>query len=136
MNLNKRAMNYAKRNNYYSLSKIKKYLLLFDKKVMKLQEELNPSICPECGSINTDIEYSDEEYSCYSYMICEDCWHGYDDTKYMDKYAELESMNYFDSIELEVWAYDFKPPIGYKWFKKCDENMDKMLKELSCKDIV
>lgn len=130
MNLNKRAMAYAKRNNYYKLSKIKKYMLLLDKEIVKLQQELKPSTCPSCGSINTIIEYSDEEYSWYSYMLCEDCWHGYDDDKYIDKYTELDSINYFDSIELEVWAYGFNPPAGYKWFKTCDENMDRMIETL------
>lgn len=131
MNLNKRAMNYAKRNNYYRPSKIKKYLILLDRKINQLYSNLGNSICPECGSKNTYREHSDEEYSCYSYMVCDECGNGYEDYNFINKLEEIESYNYFDSIKMAVWAYDFKPPTGYEWFRSCDEKMDKMIKDLS-----
>lgn len=131
MNLNKRAMRYAKLNNYYKPSKIKKYLVLLDRKISNLQDDLKPSICPDCGSENTYIENSDEEYNSFDYMECEECGHGYEDDVFINNVMNIESFNYFDGIEMEVWSRDFKPCKGYKWFKKCDSEMDRMIKELS-----
>lgn len=131
MNLNKRAMEYAKRNNYYKLSKIKKYLILFDKKMNELYSNLGDSICPECGSKNTYKEYSDGEYNNYSYMVCNDCGNCYNDFEFINKLDEIDNYNYFDAIELEVWAYDCKPLRDYNWIKKCDKEMDRMIKKLN-----
>jgi len=124
-------MKYAKSNNYYKLSKIKRYLRLFDKRIKKLQDDFKPSICPECGSECTEIDYDDREYHCDSWIYCQTCRNCYEDDEYMDKYSELESFNYFDSIAMEVWSRNFIPGKGYEWFKKCDTEMDKMIKELS-----
>lgn len=131
LNLNKRAMEYAKRNNYYRPSKIKIYLKLFDKKIKSLQDKLKPSICPECGSECNDIDYDDREYCCDTWMYCDNCGNCYDDEDYMKRESEIESFNYFDTIELEVWSRDYKTGNGYEWFRKCDAEMDRMIKELS-----
>ena len=37
--LSKRAMNYAKNNNYYKIGKIKKYLKLYDKRINEKGQE-------------------------------------------------------------------------------------------------
>lgn len=129
--LSKRAMIYAKHNNYYRIGKIKKYLKLFDKKMQQLNDELGVSVCPRCGNTQTVAEYDDDEYSSDRFMTCDVCGECYDDEKYLDKLAEIESYNYFDKIEMSVWACDFKPPKTYAWFKECDKEMDEMIKELS-----
>lgn len=64
-------------------------------------------------------------------MSCCDCGVGYDDDKYIDNVSEIEMYNFFDSIEMAIWVYDYKVPTGYKWYAKCDKEMDKMIKELS-----
>lgn len=129
MNINKRAMKYAKENNYYRPSKIKKLLRLFDKRMKILKDELGHSICPECGSIDTEVDYDDSEYSAEAYMFCNDCWKIYRDKKYIDVYNEIDLYSYFDSIRLEVWAFN-EPGDGYEWIEKCDSYMDNMIETL------
>ncbi|MGU8834342.1 hypothetical protein ACV3UL_08570 [Clostridium perfringens] len=131
MNLNKRAMQYAKLNNYYKLSKIKKYLVLFDKRLYDLKINLKPSICPNCGNQHTFIDYDDSEYSYEAFMYCNSCGECYKDDAYIDKCEELECFNYFDGIEIAVWARGHVPGNGYTWFKECDEEMTRMIDELS-----
>lgn len=130
LNLNKKAMIYAKSNNYYRPSKIKKYMSLFDRKIVELEDELKPSICPKCGSKATYIHEGDDEYSYGAYMCCNECDECFNDSNYINKCEEIDSYAYFDSIEMEVWLRDFKAGTGYKWFKQCDIEMDKMIKEL------
>lgn len=64
-------------------------------------------------------------------MYCDNCGNSYNDNEYIDKQSEIGNLNYFDKIELEVWSRDFKAGKGYKWFKECDDEMDRMIKELS-----
>lgn len=135
MNLNKRAMQYAKSNHYYCIGKIKKYLRLFDRKMNELHSNLGDSVCPECGGKNTYKEYSDSEYDSYAYMSCDDCGNDYDDYEFINKLEEIESYYYFDGIKMEVWAYDFKPPRDYNWFKKCDEEMDYWRRKIRSRSI-
>lgn len=131
LNLNKRAMKYAKLNNYYRPSKIKKYLILLEKKIKKLHDDLIPSKCPECGSNCTKIGF-DDRHSCYDSLVhCDVCGESYYDDEYIEKCAEIEDFNYFDSIEMLVWSKNFKPGKGYKWFKECDNEMNIMIKKLS-----
>lgn len=123
--LSKRAMRYAKNNNYYKIGKIKKYLKLFDRRMKELQDNLGVSICPKCGSKDTDSDCDDR------YMYCNECGEDYCDDEYLNKLDEIESYNWFDRIQLGTWACNFKPPKTHAWFIECNEEMDRMIKELS-----
>lgn len=128
--LNKQAMMYAKNNNYYKISKIKKYLKLFHERIKELYDDLGVSICPECG--NTKSTLSSEEYSADTKMFCMICGCDYNDNEYIEKLTEIENYKHFDVIPLMVWGqYESKPPKTYSWFKECDTEMDRMIKELS-----
>ena len=129
--LAKRALGYAKANNYYKIGKIKKCLKLLDKRMEKLYKELGVSVCPFCGSTDTDWDYDDDEYTCDRFMCCNVCGECYDDNRYLNALAEIESYDWFDGIALAVWEHDFNPPKTYSWFKMCDEEMDRMIEELS-----
>lgn len=129
MNINERAMNYAKENNYYKISKIKKYLRLYDSVTEKLKYNLKPSICPKCSSDKTTILNSSYiNYFCEDYIICEECWYIYSDNKYIDKINSSKDFNYIDEIGSKVWAYGAGE--GYKWIQFCDKEIDRMIKSL------
>lgn len=127
--LKKAISKYAKENKFYKYGLIAKYLKHFENEKKKLYNSLPKLKCPYCGGNDIELEYSDCEYSDYTWLSCQCCGEDFeDDFGYSDIIKQIECIPYWDSIYNRISCDDNIDFKSIEWKEYCEEII---LKEIS-----
>lgn len=120
--LKKAISKYAKENKFYRYGLISKYLKHLEKEELKLINSIPKVQCPTCGNKKIDIEYSDCEYSSYTWLSCDICGEEFDDeVGYIDVIGEIDCIPWWDSIYNRISSDDSIDFKSLEWEQYCEE---------------
>lgn len=95
--LKKAIKEFSHKTNFYELGLIRKLLKHREKTEKELINNIPKVTCPNCGNTKISMEYDDREYSCDSWLYCENCGEEFDD--------EFGLIDAIQSVECLCWGY-------------------------------
>lgn len=122
--LKKAISKYAKKVKFYRYGLIAKYLKHLEKEQLRVISSIPKVKCPSCESKNIELEYSDSEYSSYTWLSCNDCGEDFKDTfGYADVIESINCIPWWDAIYNTVYFDDDINFESIEWQKFCEEEI-------------